>query len=469
MTRVGVVLILALALPAEALAQTGRIGAVAAVNRDMRGTPPGLEGRLLLLGDDVVTDERIETSDIGSGHLLFVDQTSLAVAPNSDIVLDKYVFDPDRQAGDVALSLTRGALRFIGGRITEQNAAVIRTPTATIGIRGSGAIIELTPECEAGPVPGCRTNVTVLSADEVTVTRHGDGDGDGLDDGPGGEAGIGIGDVPLGTSAPPANPVLSSVTLGRPGAVAVATPDGTEFTGLARAEDLAPLLAAFEGARDGGSPAVATTPAATVRQAGQDVAAVNSQAQGGAGAPPQQPGGAADVDGETAGESSPADEGDFTFASTEDNSLAEELENDPDEFLAGTIPSPDDLADLTGLATYSGAATGVLADTSITGGDPNPTPIQGSFAMTYDFDLDRGALDLDVMGGVLSVDVAGETANDPTFRGSDEIFGGPNTVSADGNFRFEGADPAGAVEGNFEIDLVTESQRATGEFGGPRD
>ena len=65
--------------------------------------------------------------------MLFLDQTSLTVSPNSEIVLDKYVYDPEAQTGEIGVSVARGVLRLIGGRITKKTDGVIKTPTATIG------------------------------------------------------------------------------------------------------------------------------------------------------------------------------------------------------------------------------------------------------------------------------------------------------------------------------------------------
>ena len=60
------------------------IGKVAAVNPSMDGTPPQqATSRSLALGSGVIQNERIETSEDGSGQLLFVDQTTLSIAPRS--------------------------------------------------------------------------------------------------------------------------------------------------------------------------------------------------------------------------------------------------------------------------------------------------------------------------------------------------------------------------------------------------
>ena len=125
-----------IAVPAMAATD---IGGVAAANPLMEGSPDTPTRRALVIGDRVVQDELIVTSADGSGQLLFLDQTSLTIAPSSRITLDEYVYDPDRSTGKIGLSITRGALRFIGGRITKLRDAIVRTPAATIGIRG-GAI-----------------------------------------------------------------------------------------------------------------------------------------------------------------------------------------------------------------------------------------------------------------------------------------------------------------------------------------
>ncbi|MEM7267858.1 MAG: FecR domain-containing protein [Pseudomonadota bacterium] len=117
------------------------IGSVAAVNRDIEGTPPSAATRSLLLGDRLIANEKLVSSPLGSGQMLFLDQTSLTIAPNSEIVLDKYIYDPAADSGSLEVSLARGVLRVIGGRITKSSDGVVRTPTATIGIRGGIALV----------------------------------------------------------------------------------------------------------------------------------------------------------------------------------------------------------------------------------------------------------------------------------------------------------------------------------------
>ena len=138
----------ALALGATgANAQNPDVGVLAAVNRDVLGERPQEQPRQLVLREKLILDERITTSPVGGGQVMFLDQTTLTLSPNSDILLDRYVYDPNAQTGDVSVSLLKGAMRFVGGRITKTGVATIKTPSATIGIRGGigHVTVDVTP------------------------------------------------------------------------------------------------------------------------------------------------------------------------------------------------------------------------------------------------------------------------------------------------------------------------------------
>ena len=90
-------LTLLLLAPAAAIAGSDvkTVGRAAAVNPATLGTPPGEQSRTLLVGTDVVFKERIQTKDDGQTQILFLDQSTLTVGPNSLIVLDEFVYDPN--------------------------------------------------------------------------------------------------------------------------------------------------------------------------------------------------------------------------------------------------------------------------------------------------------------------------------------------------------------------------------------
>lgn len=150
------------------------VGVLAAVNRDMTGARPSEAARDVFIKDRLVSSERIETTADGGGQILFLDQTSLTVSPQASLVLDKYVFDPDKRTGEIGVSLARGALRLVGGKITKSAAATIRTPSATIGIRGGigHTMVEEDGSTIHFHLAGISSTI-VTATGTLTITREG--------------------------------------------------------------------------------------------------------------------------------------------------------------------------------------------------------------------------------------------------------------------------------------------------------
>jgi hypothetical protein len=51
------------------------------------------------------------------------------------------VYDPATNKGNIAATLTQGSFRYIGGKLSKQGNATLKTPVATIGIRGSDVTV----------------------------------------------------------------------------------------------------------------------------------------------------------------------------------------------------------------------------------------------------------------------------------------------------------------------------------------
>jgi hypothetical protein len=115
---------------------TATVGTATAVNPLSESTPPGGSTAPLIVGAHIVHKERVHTTPAGTVQLLFTDKSSMSIAPNTDIVIDEYVYDPNANNGHMLVSLTKGALRFVGGQLSHQGAATITTSAANIGIRG---------------------------------------------------------------------------------------------------------------------------------------------------------------------------------------------------------------------------------------------------------------------------------------------------------------------------------------------
>jgi hypothetical protein len=126
------------ALPDISHAQ--QVGVAGAVNPASKATL-GANVRVLDLGAPIIHNEHLQTSAAGSLQVVFLDKTTLSIGPSSELTVDSFVYDPQRQSGKMALTLGKGVLRVVGGNVTHTGGATVTTPAATIGIRGGIATV----------------------------------------------------------------------------------------------------------------------------------------------------------------------------------------------------------------------------------------------------------------------------------------------------------------------------------------
>jgi hypothetical protein len=89
----------------------------------------------LASGSAVHSRDLIHTGDSGTADLKFHDNSNLSVGPKSSVRLDKFVYDPNKSAGSVAVEATRGSFRFVTGS-QSKGSYQVKTPYGTLGIRG---------------------------------------------------------------------------------------------------------------------------------------------------------------------------------------------------------------------------------------------------------------------------------------------------------------------------------------------
>lgn len=102
---------LAAVVPGLVPALAQQVGTATAVNPSSEGTPPGGTTTTLTIGARVLHKERIHTSPTGSVQLLFLDKSTLSIAPNTSLVIDEFVFDPASGSGHMLTKLTQGTLQ----------------------------------------------------------------------------------------------------------------------------------------------------------------------------------------------------------------------------------------------------------------------------------------------------------------------------------------------------------------------
>jgi hypothetical protein len=130
-------LFLAVAGSAFAAAAPSRaVGNVAALLNDVRirliGTTqprPAVLRQRLSLGDQV------QTAAASHMQAVLLDRSAFTVGPNSRLTIDRFVYNP--AGSSFTASIAKGAMRFMSGGRNRASARSIRTPVATIGIRGT--------------------------------------------------------------------------------------------------------------------------------------------------------------------------------------------------------------------------------------------------------------------------------------------------------------------------------------------
>jgi len=142
----------------------GRIGVTQSIQNNPVGKPPGGVDRVLRVGTDVQANEIISTAADDRAHLVFLDGTTLTIGPSSSMTIDKFVYDPATQKGELAVNATKGVFRIIGGRISKTSTIAVTTPAATMGIRGGIAVF--------GVQASATTSILVFG-NSLTVTANG--------------------------------------------------------------------------------------------------------------------------------------------------------------------------------------------------------------------------------------------------------------------------------------------------------
>jgi hypothetical protein len=112
-----------------------KIGAAQAIENDVEGRL-GKSVHKLAIGSEVFQNQLVRTGKASTAKLQFLDETDLSLSPFTQISLDRFVYDPDKKTGRVIVNVPRGLVRFVTGSL-EKRSYTIRTPVASIGVRGT--------------------------------------------------------------------------------------------------------------------------------------------------------------------------------------------------------------------------------------------------------------------------------------------------------------------------------------------
>lgn len=150
-TILSLLILMSVAAPsnAQTAASLTRIGGAGAVRGTVNAMAPNATvGRVVESGKPLYLNDHVTTKADSRLQVLLLDESVFTVGPDSDMVLDEFVYDPNTSAGKVTANLTKGVFRFVTGKVARQGSdgMKIKVPTGTIGIRGTEGVLEVRPE-----------------------------------------------------------------------------------------------------------------------------------------------------------------------------------------------------------------------------------------------------------------------------------------------------------------------------------
>ncbi|MFM7083805.1 MAG: FecR domain-containing protein [Hyphomicrobium sp.] len=92
--------------------------------------------RALQTGDSVHSNELITVNADASSEIKLNDDTKLALGAGAKLLLDKFVYNPNKPKAAISVDLLFGAFRFMTG-VADKSSYVVKVPKASITVRGT--------------------------------------------------------------------------------------------------------------------------------------------------------------------------------------------------------------------------------------------------------------------------------------------------------------------------------------------
>lgn len=94
---------------------------------------PVSSGTKIFLGDE------IEVASGGRMQIMLLDETVFTLGSGAKLVIDEFVYDPAAESGSMTTQITKGAFRFVSGKLAKSSpkAMKVKLPSASISIRGT--------------------------------------------------------------------------------------------------------------------------------------------------------------------------------------------------------------------------------------------------------------------------------------------------------------------------------------------
>ncbi len=154
-SRLSHLALLATLWPATSFA-ADQAGVAAAVRGQITMAREQVVGQAVQSGAPILMQDAITSGPLSGMQILLLDETTFTIGPDSELVVDEFIFDPGTGAGRLSATVAKGVFRFVTGRIAKEEPSQMNValPAGTIGIRGTMA---------AGRAnPGTKASVAIL-------------------------------------------------------------------------------------------------------------------------------------------------------------------------------------------------------------------------------------------------------------------------------------------------------------------
>ena len=138
-------------LPIEGECSVSNASASVAIVKNVSGNATVVrQGKTITAtnGMEIWENDTLRTGRNGSIGIVFNDDTFLSLGPGSVLIIDEFVFAPKQGKFSIVLRMLKGTAAYLSGLISKlsPDSAHFKTPTASIGIRGTKFVAKVEGE-----------------------------------------------------------------------------------------------------------------------------------------------------------------------------------------------------------------------------------------------------------------------------------------------------------------------------------
>jgi hypothetical protein len=98
--------------------------------------------------DGVENRDVVRTAEQSRAMMRFIDDTTMTMGPKSELTIEEYLYDASKGKRQAMVQLLSGVVETVAPRVIPGDAPnfLMKTPTATAGIRGTRYVTVVTPK-----------------------------------------------------------------------------------------------------------------------------------------------------------------------------------------------------------------------------------------------------------------------------------------------------------------------------------